>query len=366
MAVIPAGAAEAETSENLIINGDIEGELNGSWYWSPGKTQEYKYEGESALIISGGNNPWQNVFQKVTVKPYTSYTFSFWYYLPDGANWRTNWYINGVPADLDGSNPVGYFENIASTISAGSVENCEEGVWKQASAAFDSGTNEAVLIDFYSGGDSKPIRFYVDNVSLTENENSDNGKIVKNGGFENGSEFWNTGGGEISKEEHYEGTASLKLATKMYNKATQKLSVKANTDYVISYYHKGNKYSRWGVSATEGQVEADSRIVGGDIYNTNGEWVRTSAFFNSGENTIVYFNIMSGSDDIEIYIDNVSLDLVAAGDANGDGLINVVDLTVLKQVLLGFNTNHSTVGCRVRGEDECDIRDLIRLKKELA
>ena len=58
--------------------------------------------------------------------------------------------------------------------------------------------------------------------------------------------------------------------------------------------------------------------------------------------------------------------IVARGDANGDGEINALDLTVIKKILLGQNVDYIADGVNANGDDAINILDLIRIKKAVA
>lgn len=58
--------------------------------------------------------------------------------------------------------------------------------------------------------------------------------------------------------------------------------------------------------------------------------------------------------------------IVAHGDANGDGELDADDLTTLKKVLLGVETEYETDGANSNGDEVIDIIDLINLKKKVA
>lgn len=58
---------------------------------------------------------------------------------------------------------------------------------------------------------------------------------------------------------------------------------------------------------------------------------------------------------------------VSYGDANGDGEIDVLDLTELKKLILSGETDYeSNIACDVKADKKIDILDLVRLKKYFA
>lgn len=58
---------------------------------------------------------------------------------------------------------------------------------------------------------------------------------------------------------------------------------------------------------------------------------------------------------------------VSYGDANGDGEIDVLDLTELKKLILSGETDYdSNIACDVTGDKKINILDLVRLKKYFA
>lgn len=106
------------------------------------------------------------------------------------------------------------------------------------------------------------------------------GGAPANAGFEEGSAQWSLPGEfTITTADKNSGNSSLKLsATGSNHYAYQILAVNPNTNYVLSFYAKGNKQNWCKILTTSDATVAEIKTLG------NNTWTRYTVFFNSGNN----------------------------------------------------------------------------------
>ena len=224
--------------------------------------------------------------------------------------------------------------------------------------------------------------------------------MVQNGDFENGLTCYGTSEKAIATVEADKGRnnsngAVLGAADGAYNNAFlyQEVAVKANTNYVWSFWFKclSNNNKLVGVRTENGEqllpseinTESGSIVAEHKSFNNlrntsapanwhqgmdvwDGKWHEYKVSFNTGDQTKVlltmdmFYNNRNGRTDDWALAERVEI----AGDANEDGMIDSTDLAVIRKKLLNSNTEYSN--CLDANEDGIfDICDLIAVKKKL-
>ena len=127
--------------------------------------------------------------------------------------------------------------------------------------------------------------------------------LIANPGFETGTaDPWLLYADSALVSDAYEGSYALRVCSNgSYAKAArqQNIPFEANTDYVLTYWAKGDPN-------TDGTKGYHTYIVGGSDYhntlasnsiNLSSEWTQYTIEFNSGEYTFGYVNFSCGSPD---------------------------------------------------------------------
>ena len=264
--------------------------------------------------------------------------------------------------------------------------------WQTFYVKFNSGENTKVKLWHNMWASTREV--YMDDWSLA--------KIgaINNAGFENetvadGYTVENITTAVETTEVH-SGSQSLKLdgaGTWENALLTQTVKVMPNTDYSWTFWYKsytpgkssyvavrnadGSKVLPSFINSTGTIVKnasfVEERAAGGIAANwhetlVTESWNKYVVTFNSGNNAEVLLTINMHATGRGGYIDDWSVEEwnVTAGDANNDGTIDAVDLSVLKKYLLtGIKTFYKS-GLDANETNGIDIRDLVSLKKKLS
>ncbi len=97
--------------------------------------------------------------------------------------------------------------------------------------------------------------------------------------------------------------------------------------------------------------------------HTGGEWVVSAEPSFEADGCLQQICTVCGG-----VADEKSILMLIRGDANRDGLVNAEDLTLIRKMLIGIITpeGYQNDVIDVNGDGAFDIRDLIRLKKNIA
>ena len=288
-----ASEPEEPATDNLIVNGDFTDGKDG-WTidgWCAANVAIVDNGGDAAVSLTGG---YTNVKQTVALEANTDYVLSFYYI----------------------GKPIVYFKAVG-----------QPGAWPDAGA-------EATLYTYeFNSGDVTSAELeigcaegttYVDKVSLTKKasepeipdepeepaEPSFDG-FIYNGDFEVDGNWGMNGKATIKDGVGKDGTRGVELYgdSTWGNSFSQKVTVKANTNYAISFDYKGatagmfvkgipNKFEEWPNSA---------------------DWKTFKYSFKTGDDTVITIEF-NGTEQTGVkYIDNIVL--VEVPDPSFDGYI---------------------------------------------
>lgn len=318
--------------EALLVNGGFEA---GKIYWEDAEScaaiSSDSFTGDAALHLSGGC--YSTVSSHMTLKTDSAYKLTFKY---KGS-------FTGIPNW--GISPSEGAMNADMLAGCGSLSDSE--IWKDFSFTFSSGAYTDFYVVFQTGDGCD---FYIDDVSveetdevideaysaktpeytLTEADNrfwhwdakSEEENLVKNGSFDGEGGNWSSllSNGTVTlveSESAKSGSKMLKFEAHDLNKAAKNylyVACEANTEYILSVWHKGEKRSdtnkndmRWGIAdPLNGSLIYTSKYLKG--YNLScwdNEWHRTTLKFNSGNSNIIVLAYVGA--DSTAYIDDLQI-----------------------------------------------------------
>ena len=373
---ITASAAEAQSSENLIQNGDFENiskvtESGNNYYaafgaWETGfayganlNASEYRSGSQSLKLLqerSFSSNFY--VYQQISVEKNTAYKLTFWY--------KSN---ETLACEVVTKHGFTYPYEKSDIILAHTVVgtfNDSAPRWREVTLNFNSGDNETLYVQFDANALANTVKdgthyAYLDNVSLVKMVPHESAKVVSYGGRNN----------------------VLKMATYKSNNDSsavkQTVIVKKNTTYCLTYevYTGGANWVNKKPSVIYAEVIGGASTLSKQSFqatsSTQGKWTKTTLIFDSGENETVEikfdllnsgdYNDEQGTGFASFYIDDVGIYEKITGDVYVDGGTDSKDLVFLKKILLGVYSDQTNAN--VNNDEGIDIRDLVALKKLL-
>ena len=199
-----------------------------------------------------------------------------------------------------------YLNNMVK-IASGGIPDSDE--WQQTTISFNSGDNVQLCLVLANSYVNMNDTNRFDDIYITVDP--DNGKIIKNGGFERdlaGWSYWNVN--STVSDVAYEGEKSLLLAiteSQVYPGFYQEFNVEANTDYRLKFTYKGTGswQSVWAVTET-GMLTVDNALLTDSLYSKE-DWTNVDCIFNSGEHTKLRIWFRGGVSS-EIYLDAISIE----------------------------------------------------------
>ena len=314
--------------ERLLLNGDFEEDLK---YWEADNncakiSNDIYASGSKSMNVIGAN--YSLVSHKTILDNNANYKLSFKYKGEYGL--LPAWGISKGTASMEASSLLHY----------GYLSNTDE--WKKYSIVFSTENDCLFSIMFQAGYGSN---YYIDDVkiektdetaeksntvkmptyTITEASNRywhwdadiDEHNLVKNGSFDGDGGNWQSllTDGTITLFE----TKNAKSGNKVLKFEAQNLSPKsknylfvpceANTEYLLSVWHKGEKWSstnkndlRWGIA----NPLTGALIEEWNISSWDNEWHRTTLKFNSGDNQMIVLAYIGGNsvayiDDLQIF-----------------------------------------------------------------
>ena len=287
--------SESDVPGNMLVNGNFAtGDLTG---W------ENLYSRCTTSIVEGYNstyglqvttpNAWDMVRQKVNVDTNTDYELTIW-------------------AKAGSSMTLLVKDGGDTTNVAQAALNSAD--WTKYTIKFNSGDYTSVYVSIMGG--KAGASAIVDSAVLVKG--SDN--LLQNGDFETGDTTgWTNlyNACTLSMTAGHTGSYGLNFAGGQWNQTRQKVSVQANTNYVLTGWAKDA--SKVSFLVKDG---GDTTNIAQISLGAGSEWTQYSATFNTGDNTSIYVGMMSSTDGASAIIDDISLEkeqaIVENLSTNGD------------------------------------------------
>ena len=285
-----------KTAGNLIENGSFE---NGDINWKGINDDSLSFrgnaiEGMACGVISAGGGAYCD-FETI---PYAEYTLSFKY---KGDFSGAKYALSRVRSGFD------EIDLITDKYSL-SVAND----WQEVSFEFGSGRCSAQRFVLWA---SDKGELQIDSVKVTPTASKN---LLKNAGFEDGSNNWSVSSGSITTSVlANSGESSLKQPDGLYKKVWQTFEAEKNTDYLLSFCYKGTSWLKWSVSdATNSDTEGyspDTDKGAGYITGNSASpadkvnWDNVSVVFNSGEYERVAFALQTATATSDLLFDDISV-----------------------------------------------------------
>ncbi len=410
------------TSTNVFTNGDFEdsskttvkGGTSGdssvtdnvydcdNWYRSGfgGTSTQYytseKKNGNASLRLWLGSSygyAGGKFFKNFNVEKNTSYTISFWYYVPSASSVtgavKTTAAID--PEDTPSTSNIltfGDATNTTYTLTWGSMTE-----WKQYTNTFNSGDNEVLRLAFRLKAKSgTELNTYIDDIVIEENvapsvftngdfEDSTLKKVLKAADYPTTKDtdldnwYRHTYGGDslqYSTADKHTGTGSLQLfANGGYNgynnPFTKNFAVNKNTNYKISFWYKvtSNSTVRGAVATvpTTDPTSSTGIILGfGKSTNTTSVlsygatdgWQEYTETFESGDNEIlrILFRLDKASVNTEMFIDDIVITETEGTPYNGSLEYGDSDWSInSNHAIVDTQASAGTYSLKLSGED---------------
>ncbi len=272
---------ETDVTGNLLVNGNFgTGDLTGwtNLYGNCATSVVEGYNSTYGLQVTA-SGAWNMVRQKVNVEENTDYVLTIW------AKAASNMTL----LVKDGGDTT----NIAQAGLTGTD-------WTKYTIKFNSGDYSSIYVCVMAGqADATAI---VDSASLVKGSNN----VLQNGDFETGDTTgWTNlyGACTISMTGGHTGSYGLDFQGGQWNQVRQKVSVQANTNYVLS---------GWAKDATSVSFlvkdGGDTTNIAQISTNSGSAWKKYRVTFNTGEYTSIYVGMMAGGNGGSAIIDDVSLE----------------------------------------------------------
>ena len=317
------------TGDNLLINGDFEAAEIAPWdnLWGS-NTVSFVAGRDSAQAIKVTAGEWTHVRQSVAVEPNTDYVLTVW-----GKD------VTATTLLIKDGNDT---TNVAQTGLQGGSD------WAKTTLEFNSGSYTSIFVSFMGG--EAGCGYTVDDAVLTKKGEepvtppvtSDN--LIVNGDFETGDvapwdNLWGSNTVEIVAGR--DSTSALKATSAQWGHVRQLVNVEANTDYVITIWHKNTNNITLLVKDGGDSVNiAQGGMTSGDA------WTKTTVEFNSGANTSVFVSIMGGEGGGQGIYDDISM-TKKTGDT--PDVPDVPDVPAYPTTLINGNFEDGTNGWNVNG-----------------
>lgn len=280
-----------------VVNGDFSD--NSGWKLGTGATIA------NGMLTLKNIGAWSEAaMQTVPVKANTSYEIS----------WKSQYVSGSGTTNMTLMNTG--FANIPLT-SGQSWMNSNDKNWINHSVTLNTGNATAIVFKLTSeSGGTKTIN--IDDVKIIEIKDPAFDGYIYNGDFETGrlspwDNLWNSNTVDIVKGGH-SGSYALKVVSGEYKHVRQKVTVKANTDYIVQ---------AWAKSSTETALLVkdgnDSANLAQEGLNSSSDWGMSSVVFNSGSNTSVYVGFMGNTANAAYTVDDIVM--FEKKPASNDGFV---------------------------------------------
>lgn len=294
--------SETDVTGNLLVNGNFAtGDLTG-WenlygYCTTSIVEGYNSTYGLQVTTSGA---WNMVRQKVNVDTNTDYELSIW--AKAGSNMTL--------LVKDGGDTT----NVAQASLNGSE-------WTKYTIKFNSGDYTSIYVSIM--GSQADATVIVDSAALVKGSTN----VLQNGDFETGDTTgWTNlySACTLSMTTGHTGSYGLSFAGGQWNQTRQKVSVQANTNYVLTGWAKDADGASFLV-----KDGGDSTNIAQITIGSGSEWTQYSVTFNTGDNTSIYVGMMAGSSGGSALFDDISLEkeTVTVENLSTNGDFETGDLT---------------------------------------
>lgn len=308
-AVLPLGgmmsvSADVDETVNLISNPGFEATDKTTNYWtvySPtAVAAEAAHSGSNGVHLKGtGGWGGMLVMNEISVLPFCEYTFSFWYNIQQ----------NGVNYSLKG--------NQSGTKYAGQWLSNTTG-WQKVTVSFLTGDDTTLYLNFNGGGNGIAESVYVDDFSLNLTKRGF-AEPVKNGDFEEGHvNGWSSNSTIVAAADcplAPTGNYAMQFTNSGYGYTDYKMTVKPNTDYVVTYSVLSGK-AKYPLQARV-RTTVNTELVLDTFTPSTTAWERHTLSFNSGNNTSLLLRFQNGWAGGIFYIDDIYVESVGGGADSG-------------------------------------------------
>ena len=294
--------SETDVTGNLLVNGNFAtGDITG---W------QNLYDACTTSIVEGYNSTyglqittsgaWNMVRQKVNVDADTDYELSIW--AKAGSNMTL--------LVKDGGDTT----NVAQAGLTGTD-------WTKYTIKFNSGDYTSIYVSIM--GSQADATVIVDSAALVKGSNN----LLQNGDFETGDTTgWTNlySACTLSMTTGHTGSYALNFQGGQWNQTRQKVSVQANTNYVLTGWAKDADGASFLVKDS-----SDSTNIAQITIGSGSEWTQYSVTFNTGDNTSIYVGMMAGSSGGSAIVDDISLEkeTVVVENLSTNGDFETGDLT---------------------------------------
>ena len=287
--------------EGLIKNPGFETGTASPWTLSGGSAiVTDAHEGSYALRVISTSSYGSAVKQNdIQFEPNTNYVLTYWA-KGDPNTAGTKGYHTYVVGANDWQTPLAK-NNIDITSN-----------WTLYTLNFNSGDYTTGYINFGSGSSPDGSAIIVDDFNLQVAVDT---SLVKNGDFEaNTLDPWIVYGESAVSTDAHAGEKALRIhATSSYGHAARQnnIALEANTDYVLSFWAKGdpNSEGTYSYHAYVNSTDGNTKLISNTI-TISADWTFYTLSFNSGDVTSCYIQFSGGKtpDGSAIIIDDVVLE----------------------------------------------------------
>lgn len=295
-----------EKDIGVLVNGGFE---NGTEGWAskffgtlrPSMITDDAYSGKHSATVGSGALDY--IYNEFKCEKNTDYILQFRHKNTGGSmSYCIAKQFSGQPDIRDNT-------NAEKIVNLTGIKNSEE--WEKTEVLFNSGDNTVLRVVFANSYANMNADNRFDDITVIRD--SDNGQIIKNGGFENNDLHWKGIGTAESdasqltdtyaKNDNY----SLKLNGGNYNKIHQIFDCKPNTEYTLSFNYYAIK-TNWAtkiaiVDAAASSYDNPLTVCKFEIKN---EWQSVSVDFYNENAEKLKLGIQS-LDGCEVYIDDISI-----------------------------------------------------------
>ena len=356
--LLPMGIVSVAAA-GTIANADFEegavGSLPTGWKAYAASKQAVISDTDAHSGAQSAILAWRNqrfvLYQDVAVEKNYTYTVTFWYrsLRTSSSQGTTVKYTFGAYNTSAKGNVAGSGGSYIDSAATEVLTDYHNGSWTEVTYTFNSGSNTTVRLGL--AGESSSSTFtaadgmtLVDDFSITGTPASSGGDeggeepidAIYTQNYENGLGTWkgsegSSGNGTVELVSSVPvanpngGTNSMKFVSAYYNFCVdgKAISVKANTDYVLTFDILSGAAGRPVKTLIGTNSWFSTQVSRTDLTPSTTEWETVTVEFNSGSNTALYLGWQAQWDTGTYYIDNISIAemIEVEGEEEDDNLV---------------------------------------------